>query len=103
MDQNQKSVDGPLEKIAMIVDAIQNVYSNSQSAIVFELEENDFNSTKAYFRQIDPKSWRFKIDISGVEVIFMLKGYEPPKVEEKKEEVSKFKKILNLISGKKSS
>ena len=104
MVQNQKSLDEPLEKIAMIVDAIEDVFPTAQSAIIFELEENDFRTTRSYFRQIDPKSGRFKIDISGVEVIFMLKGYEPPKIEEKKEEeVGRFKKILNLFSGKKSS
>lgn len=104
MDQNQKSSDGYLEKIAMITDAIENVFPNAQSAIIFELEEKDFKTIRSFFRQINPKEVRFKIDISGVEVIFMLKGYEPPVVEEKKEEnVGKFRKILNLISGKKSS
>lgn len=39
MEQNQESTDGDLEKLALISDAIENLFPDSQSAIIFELEE----------------------------------------------------------------
>jgi len=104
MEKNQESPIGYLEKIAMITDAMETIFSGSQAAIVFELEETDFKKIMLDFKENAKGVGRFKIDISGVEVIFILKGYEPPVIEEKKEEkISKVKKFFNLLSGKKSS
>jgi hypothetical protein len=105
MEKNKESSDGYIEKIAMITDAMENLFPTGQAAIIFELEEEDFKKIQSYFRRIDSNYKRFKIDISGVEVIFILKGYEPeqPKEEEVKKEESKLKKFINLFSSKKSS
>ena len=100
MEQDQESSTGYLEKIAMITDAMDKIFPTAQSAMIFELDESDFKSIKSYFRQINKENGRFKIDISGVEVIFMLKGYEPP-IEKK--EVGKFKQIFKLLTSKNSS
>lgn len=106
MEENQESPIGYLEKIAMITDAMESIFSGSQSAIVFELEEPDFKKIMLDFKEKTNGVGRFKIEISGVEVIFLLKGYEPPVIEENKEnkkEISILKKFFNLLSGKKSS
>lgn len=106
MEENQEGPDGYLEKLALITDAIQNVFPDTQSALIFELEEKEYKEIQSHFRKIDSNYKRFKIDISGVEVIFILKGYEPePETikENIKKEESKLKKFINLFANKKSS
>ena len=106
MEQNQESSLGYLEQIATLTDSIEKIFPTAQSAIIFELDEQDYENIRSYFKQINKDMGRFKIDISGVEVIFMLKGFEPPVVEEEKKEekkVGKLKKIFNILSDKKSS
>lgn len=113
MEENQEGVNGYLEKLALITDAIESIFPSAQSVIIFELEEKDYKIMQSYFRKVDSIYNRFKIDISGVEVIFMIKGYmsdelENKEPEEKKEEMISendnfFKRILNLFTGKKSS
>jgi hypothetical protein len=41
-------------------------------AIVFELKRKDFKKVQTNFRQMDHSHKQFKIDISGVEFIFLL-------------------------------
>jgi len=107
MESNQESSIGDIEKLALITDAIENLFPTGQSAIIFELEEEDFKKIQSYFRKIDNNYKRFKIDISGVEVVFILKGYEveQPKEEIKEEPVKKtfFSKLKDLFTNKKSS
>jgi len=113
MEENQEGVNGYLEKLALITDAIETIFPNAQSALIFELDEVDYRKMQSHFRKIDSIYKRFKIDISGVEVIFMIKGYIPDEVEEEtkpeeqKEDVTEsnglLKKILNLFTSKKSS
>lgn len=101
MAENQKSIDGIIEKLALITDATQTLFPNGKSAIVLELPFEDFKKVQSNFRQIDQGFTQFKIDLSGVEVIFILDGtfkiVEPPK-EIKKENL--FGKILSFISRK---
>jgi hypothetical protein len=100
MEEDQEGPIGYLEKIAMITDAMEKIFPTSQSAILFELEEPDFYKIMLDFKENSKNVGRFKIDISGIEIIFMLKGYEPPVIEEK---IGKLRKFFNLLSGKKSS
>ena len=66
-----------------------------------EITYDDFKKVQSNFRQIDQGFNQFKIDLSGVEVIFILDGtfkiVEPPK-EIKKQGI--LFKILSFISGK---
>jgi len=111
MEENQKGVDGELEKLAMITDALETLFPNGQTVIVIELEENDFKTIQKNFRDVDRNYKRFKIDISNVEIVFIQSGFnfEEPKEEksEKPKEEKKigvFKRIFrNLFSGKISS
>lgn len=107
MEENQKSVDGELEKLAIITDALETLFPNGQTAIVVELEEVDFKNIQKNFRDVDRNHKKFKIDISNVEIIFIQTGFnfeekiEEPKVEKK---VSLFRRTFkNLFSRKKSS
>jgi len=60
------------EKLAEITDQIEKLFPNGRGVLVFELKSNDFMNVKANFNIIEIKEKQFKIDISGVEVIFIL-------------------------------
>jgi hypothetical protein len=72
MEQNKKSIDGIIEKLALIADASNNLFPNGKMCIVFELEKNDFKKVQGNFRGMDQEFKQFKIDISGTEFIFLL-------------------------------
>lgn len=86
MGENQKSIDGVLEKLALITDATQELFPDGKSLILFELNEDDFKKVQNNFRRIDITHKRFTVDISGVEVVFIVENTmseilktEPPK------------------------
>ena len=85
MEENQESIVGVMEKLAMITDAAQSLFPDGKTAIVFELVEVDFREVQKNFREIDRDFTKFKIDISGVELIFILENsyVEEKPVEEK--------------------
>lgn len=93
MGEDQKSNDGILEKLALITDATQTLFPDGKSLILFELDYEDFKKVQTNFRKIDQQNKRFTIDISGVEVVFILEGY----IEEKKEKVTEPLPKRNVI------
>ena len=104
MEENQESIVGIMEKLAMITDAAQSLFPDGKTAIVFELAEFDFREVQKNFREIDKGYNRFKIDISGVEIMFILENsYEEEKpIEEPIEEPVVVKKeswFKRLIKG----
>jgi hypothetical protein len=102
MAEDQKSIDGVIENLALITDATQTLFPNGKSVIIFELQYDDFKKVQSNFRQIDQGYNQFKIDLSGVEVVFILAGtfkeQEPPKEEKKQKGF--LSTLLSLISGK---
>lgn len=74
MAKTEESIIGDLEKLALITDGMQNIFPDGVGAIVFELKPHDFYRVKNYFKQLAANNDRFKIDISGIEVIFILEG-----------------------------
>jgi hypothetical protein len=74
MGQNQKSIDGIIEKFAMITDAVDNLFPDGRMTIIFELKEDDFNKVQNNFKDVDKRHNQFKIDISGTEFIFLKDG-----------------------------
>jgi hypothetical protein len=71
MEQNQKSIDGIVEKLALIVEATDSLFPNGKMAVVFQLNDVDFKRVQENFREIDRNHKQFKIDISGTEFIFL--------------------------------
>jgi hypothetical protein len=71
MEENIKSIDGIVEKLALIVDATDNLFPNGKMAVVFQLNESDFKKVQENFREVDRGHKQFKIDISGTEFIFL--------------------------------
>lgn len=72
MEKNPEVIYGLVERMALISDAIDNLFVNGKKVIVIELNKFDFEETKKQFRNVDPTLNQFKIDISGVEFIFIL-------------------------------
>jgi hypothetical protein len=72
MGENQKSVDGIIEKLAMVSDAMDDLFPTGRKAVVFELKPDDFKKVQSNFREVDSAHKQFKIDISGIEFIFLL-------------------------------
>jgi hypothetical protein len=102
MAENKESISGDLEKLALITDGIQNVVPDGVGVIVFELKPHDFYRVKNYFKQLGLNEGRFKIDISGVEVIFILEGSieKEIKEEEKKPQVEVKKTFWSKLTEK---
>ena len=74
MGKNQESSDGILEKLAIITDATQQIFPDGKSLLVFELNIDDFKKIQQNFREIDNVHKKFTVDISGVEVVFILEN-----------------------------
>jgi hypothetical protein len=72
MGETKTSIDGIIEKLAIIAEASDDLFPDGRKAIVFELKLNDFKKVQNNFRQVDHSHKQFKIDISGVEFIFLL-------------------------------
>lgn len=63
---------GTLSDLAEIADKLSNIHYETV-AVVFELERDEYYSVLKMFREVDRKAEKFKIDISGVEFIYILK------------------------------
>ena len=86
MEENQKSTDEPIEKLALITDAFQEVFPEGKIICVLELKQNDFKKIQSNFRSIDNTHNRFSINISGIDFVFIDENQnfkvEEPKIEE---------------------
>ena len=71
MDENKESI-GVIEKLAILADAMENIFPYGKPLAVFELSLNDYKSVQTHFRTIDHHHKQFKIDMSGVEMVFIL-------------------------------
>lgn len=70
MATNKESINGLIEKLALVSDEIGKIFPDGRSVVVFSLNEKDFNFSKT---QVDnfSNTDQFKIDISGIEFIFL--------------------------------
>lgn len=60
------------KELAEITDKVQALFPNGRGVLVYELKKPDFYSLKKEFDINETENKQFKIDISGVEVIFIL-------------------------------
>ena len=70
MEQNKEN-NRILVQLAMIVDATQQVH-RGKSTIIFEVDKTEFEETKKNLFINAQEEDKFKIDISGTEVIYLL-------------------------------
>lgn len=69
MEKN-KNVDlGLLEKLALIADSLQTLYSG-KSIVLFEVSKEEYKTAISHFREIDRHHNRFTIEISGTDFVF---------------------------------
>lgn len=76
MEKNQVNTFGELEKLALIAESCQSIFSG-KGTIIFELPKGEYTSVINHFREIDRHHKQFSIDISGTEFHFIL--LEPEK------------------------
>jgi hypothetical protein len=71
MAENKDTNFGELEKLALIAESCQTIFSG-KATIVFELPKGEYTSVINHFREIDRQHKQFSIDISGTEFHFIL-------------------------------
>lgn len=106
MEEGKKSVDGVLENLALITDALQTLFEDGKMICVYELNDDDFKKVQNNFRKIDNQHKKFSIDISGVQHVFIHEEItnqkynnivEEPKVEPKK---TIREKLISFFKGR---
>jgi hypothetical protein len=71
MAENQEN-NGFLEKLALIADASQNLFTG-RVTVIFELSNVEFRKTQNELKK-EMSGEKFKVDISGTEFIFLMNG-----------------------------
>jgi hypothetical protein len=106
MAKDEKNIDDILNKLVLLTEGAQELFPDGKNIILFELSQEDFGMVQRNFREIDRGKMRFKIDISGSEVVFINekiyeteeKTVEEVVVEEPKKSI--FKRLFLKISGR---
>ena len=106
MGEDQNDFQSVLINLAEAVDKVENVFKNSKPVIIYELDNATFNSIHSKFKSLKIDENQIKIDISGVEVIFILENsYKPvekeikKEVEEPKQKINFWKRLLTFKKG----
>lgn len=71
MEEDKNTPFGELEKLALIAESIQTIFSG-KATIVFELPKGEYTSVINHFREVDRHHTQFSIDISGTDFHFIL-------------------------------
>lgn len=70
MATNKEGINGIIHKMAIISDELGNIFPKGKSVVVFSLDNKDYNFVKTQVNDLSDTD-QFKIDISGVEFIFL--------------------------------
>lgn len=81
MEENKNNTLGTIEKLALIAESVQDLFSG-KGTIIFELPKGEYTSVIGYFREVDRHHKQFSMDISGTEFHFILME-EPIETEDK--------------------
>ena len=71
MEENKNNTFGEIEKLALIAESFQTLFSG-KGTIIFELPKGEYTSVINHFREVDRHHKQFSIDISGTEFHFIL-------------------------------
>jgi hypothetical protein len=71
MEENKNTDIGIIEKLALIAESVQTLFSGKGTTI-FELPIGEYTSVINHFREVDRHHKQFSIDISGTEFHFVL-------------------------------
>jgi hypothetical protein len=103
MGETEKNINDILEKLVIVTDAANNIFPEGKTILVYELDDDNFKDVQKNFRKIDNNRLRFKIEISGTEIVFINnKIYEEEVIEEKVVEKRKIGFWERLFPSKRS-
>jgi len=71
MEENKNNTRGTIEKLALIAESVQTLFSG-KGTIIFELPKGEYGSVISHFREVDRHHKQFSMDISGTEFHFIL-------------------------------
>jgi hypothetical protein len=71
MEENKDNTLGTIEKLALIAESVQTLFSG-KGTIIFELPKGEYTSVINHFREVDRHHKQFSMDISGTEFHFIL-------------------------------
>jgi hypothetical protein len=71
MEENKNNSFGTIEKLALIAESVQTLFSG-KGTIIFELPKGEYESVIKHFREVDRHHKQFSMDISGTEFHFIL-------------------------------
>jgi hypothetical protein len=71
MEENKNTDIGIIEKLALIAESVQTLFSG-KGTIIFELPIGEYTSVINHFREVDRHHKQFSMDISGTEFHFIL-------------------------------
>lgn len=71
MEENKNNPLGTIEKLALIAESVQSLFSG-KGTIIFELPKGEYKEVINNFREIDRYHKQFSMDISGTEFHFIL-------------------------------
>ena len=71
MEENKDNSFGTIEKLALIAESVQTLFSG-KGTIIFELPKCEYTSVINHFREVDRHHKQFSMDISGTEFHFIL-------------------------------
>ena len=74
MAETEENNIGLITKIALLADAVEKILPNGKGAVVFELNEDDFNTAQKELLVPNNNLNQFKVDMSGTEIIFLKDG-----------------------------
>ena len=73
MAETIQSIDGIIEKLALVADGLQTLFPDGVMAVAMELKYDDYKKVQKNFRDVDRNFTQFKIEMAGVEFMFLLK------------------------------
>jgi hypothetical protein len=73
MGTNKEGINGLIQKMAILSEGLGELFPQGKSVVVYSLNESDFSFVKTQVNDLSDTE-QFKIDISGVEFIFLKDG-----------------------------
>lgn len=71
MEKNKEGINGLIERLAIISEEVGRIFPNGKSVVVYSLNHQDFTFVKNQVGNYDSATKQLKIDISGIEFIFL--------------------------------
>jgi len=74
METNNQGVNQLVEKMALFTDAMDEMFPKGKKIVLIELPVQEFTLAKLQFGNSDLNTKQFRVDISGLEFVFVQDG-----------------------------